>query len=56
MMIPAMSSVTRTMTLETQSGTICRRMMRGAPAPAMRTAATKSLPRMVSVSARASRA
>ena len=51
-----MSSVTRTITEDRQSGTTWRRMMRAGEAPCRRTAAMKSALRMVSVSARAMRA
>jgi hypothetical protein len=55
-MIPAMSSVTRTMTELVHNGMICRQMIRPDEAPCRRAAAMKSLPRMVRVSARAMRA
>ena len=55
-MMPLMSSVTRTITLDRHSGTMWRRMILPLRAPVSRTAAMKSLPRTVSVSARASRA
>ena len=51
-----MSSVTRTMTEERQSGTTCFRMMRVDDPPCSRTAWMNSELRMVSVSARAIRA
>ena len=51
-----MSSVTRTMSDERQSGTTWPRMMRGVDAPCSFTAAMKSLLRIISVSARAMRA
>ena len=53
---PAMSSVTRTIIDELQSGITWPSTMRAPEAPWRRTAAMKSLVRIVSVSARAIRA
>jgi hypothetical protein len=55
-MIPAMSRVTRMISEEVQSGTMCDQMMRARLAPCRRTAEMKSELRMVMVSARAMRA
>ena len=55
-MIPLISSVTRTTRLGKHSGATCRSTIRPADAPVSRTAAMKSAPRKLSVSARASRA
>ena len=55
-MMPAMSSVRRTITEETQSGTMWRKRMRAADAPCSTAAAMKSLRAIDAVSARAMRA
>ena len=55
-MIPAMSRPTRTISDEVQSGTTWPSTIRSGPAPWRRIAAMKSLRRIVSVSARATRA
>jgi hypothetical protein len=55
-MMPAMSSVTRTITLDRQSGMTCPITMRSGEAPCSLIAEMKSELRMVRVSARAIRA
>ena len=55
-MMPAMSSVRRIITDDTQSGTTWRSRIRGTEAPCSTTAAMKSLRAIDAVSARASRA